>query len=144
MELSEAELDARKAPWRAYLKEKGLKTTQQRETIVEVFLKTRGHVALEELLAKVRKDAPGVGLATVYRTVKLMEEAGIADSRHFNSGQTLYEVADGVHHDHLICQKCGFIVEFHNEEIEQIQKRPCQNAWFQSGRAPTRFVRFVR
>jgi len=63
-----------------------------------------------------------VGLATVYRTVKLLEEAGIAAARHFGPGQTLYEVSEGrAHHDHLICDSCGFITEFESDEIEDLQ-----------------------
>ena len=69
-----------------------------------------------------RRKHPGVGLATVYRTVKLLEEAGIAAARHFGPGQTLYEIAEGrAHHDHLICDSCGFIMEFENDEIEALQ-----------------------
>src|SRR5439155_13216512 len=102
-----------KEHWRAYLERKGLKTTQQREAIVDAFLRSSGHVALEDLLSSARRKHPRVGLATVYRTVKLLEEAGIAAARHFGPGQTLYEVAEGrAHHDHLICDACGFIVEF--------------------------------
>ena len=78
-----------KDPWRAYLQRKGLKTTQQREAIVDAFLRSSGHVALEDLLSSARRKHPGVGLATVYRTVKLLEEAGIAAARHFGPGQTL-------------------------------------------------------
>lgn len=111
-----------KEPWRAYLARKGLKTTQQREAIVDAFLRTSGHVALEDLLSSARRKHPRVGLATVYRTVKLLEEAGIAAARHFGPGQTLYEVAEGrAHHDHLICDSCGFITEFENDEIEHLQ-----------------------
>jgi len=111
-----------KGPWRDYLRKKGLKTTHQREAIVDAFLRTSGHVALEDLLAHARKKHPGVGLATVYRTVKLLEEAGIAASRQFESGHTLYEVSEGrAHHDHLICDRCGYIVEFESDEIEQLQ-----------------------
>lgn len=111
-----------KGLWRAYLERKGLKTTQQREAIVDAFLRTSGHVALEDLLSSARRKYPRVGLATVYRTVKLLEEAGIAAARHFGPGQTLYEVAQGrAHHDHLICDSCGFITEFENEEIETLQ-----------------------
>ena len=72
-----------KGPWRTYLQRKGLKTTQQREAIVDAFLRSSGHVALEDLLSSARRKHPGVGLATVYRTVKLLEEAGIAAARHF-------------------------------------------------------------
>jgi Fur family transcriptional regulator, ferric uptake regulator len=111
-----------KGHWRAYLERKGLKTTQQREAIVDAFLRSSGHVALEDLLSSARRKHPSVGLATVYRTVKLLEEAGIAEARHFGPGQTLYEVSEGrAHHDHLICDACGFIIEFENDEIEQLQ-----------------------
>ncbi len=111
-----------KGHWRDYLERKGLKTTQQREAIVDAFLKTSGHVALEDLLSSARRKHPRVGLATVYRTVKLLEEAGIAAARHFGPGQTLYEIAEGrAHHDHLICDNCGFITEFENDEIEALQ-----------------------
>src|SRR5579863_872014 len=111
-----------KAPWRDYLRKKGLKTTQQREAIVDAFLRSSGHVNLEDLLSNARRKHPSVGLATVYRTVKLLEEAGIAEARHFGPGQTLYEVSEGrAHHDHLICDACGFIIEFENDEIEQLQ-----------------------
>jgi Fur family transcriptional regulator, ferric uptake regulator len=111
-----------KEPWRDYLRKKGLKTTHQREAIVDAFLRTSGHVALEDLLIHARKKHPRVGLATVYRTVKLLEEAGIAAARQFGSGQTLYEVSEGrAHHDHLICDRCGYIMEFESDEIEQLQ-----------------------
>ena len=111
-----------KNPWRSYLRKHGLKTTQQREAIVDAFLRTSGHVALDDLLARARRTHPGVGLATVYRTVKLLEEAGLAASRQFQSGHTLYEVAQGrAHHDHLICRQCGYIVEFESDEIERLQ-----------------------
>ncbi|HVU49304.1 MAG TPA: transcriptional repressor [Polyangia bacterium] len=111
-----------KAPWRDYLRKKGLKTTQQREAIVDAFLRTSGHVNLEDLLTHARRKQPSVGLATVYRTVKLLEEAGIAAARHFGPGQTLYEVSEGrAHHDHLICESCGYITEFESDEIEELQ-----------------------
>ena len=120
-----------KAPWRAYLQRKGLKTTQQREAIVDAFLRSSGHVALEDLLASARRKHPGVGLATVYRTVKLLEEAGIAAARHFGPGQTLYEIAEGrAHHDHLICDSCGFITEFESDEIEELQDGLAQKLGF--------------
>jgi Fur family ferric uptake transcriptional regulator len=120
-----------KAPWRDYLRKKGLKTTHQREAIVDVFLRTSGHVALEDLLLDARKKHPGVGLATVYRTVKLMEDAGIAAARQFESGHTLYEVSEGrAHHDHLICDRCGYIVEFESDEIEQLQDMAARRLGF--------------
>jgi Fur family ferric uptake transcriptional regulator len=120
-----------KGHWRAYLERKGLKTTQQREAIVDAFLRSSGHVALEDLLSSARRKYPRVGLATVYRTVKLLEEAGIAAARHFGPGQTLYEVSEGrAHHDHLICDSCGFITEFENEEIEALQDSAAERLGF--------------
>lgn len=120
-----------KEPWHAYVRRKRLKTTQQREAIVDAFLGTTGHVALEELLLSVRKTSPGVGLATVYRTVKLLEEAGLAASRRFGSGHTLYEVAgQRAHHDHIICRQCDFIIEFESDEIEQIQAKVARRFGF--------------
>jgi Fur family ferric uptake transcriptional regulator len=120
-----------KAPWHEYLRKKGLKTTNQREAIVDAFLRTSGHVNLEDLLASVRKRQPTVGLATVYRTVKLLEEAGIAAARHFGPGHTLYEVNEGrAHHDHLICDDCGFITEFENDEIETLQDMAARKLGF--------------
>lgn len=123
--------DTLKEPWRTYLRRKGLKTTLQREAIVDAFLESQGHVGLEDLLSRAREKNPGVGLATVYRTVKLLEEAGIAASRQFGSGQTLYELAvDGEHHDHIICKECGYIVEFENDEIEALQEKIAKRQGF--------------
>jgi Fur family ferric uptake transcriptional regulator len=125
-------LDVMKEPWRAYLRRKRLKTTQQREAIVDAFLRSHGHVGLEELLSSARKRNPGVGLATVYRTVKLLEDAGLAHSRQFGSGQTLYEVAGARgHHDHIICQQCHHIVEFESDEIEELQEKVARRLGFQ-------------
>ena len=130
--MAKAALSQMKAPWLAYLRRKGLKTTQQREAIVDAFLGATGHVALEDLLMNARKKHPRVGLATVYRTVKLLEEAGLAASRQFGSGQTLYEVAerDRAHHDHLICESCGFIHEFESDEIERLQTNAARRLGF--------------
>ena len=102
-------------------------------------------MALEDLLSSARRKHPSVGLATVYRTVKLLEEAGIAEARHFGPGQTLYEVSEGrAHHDHLICDACGFIIEFESDEIEQLQDNAGQAARVQRAPPPARAVRPVR
>jgi len=111
-----------KERWAAFLRDKSLNTTQQRELIVDVFLRSHEHVSIDELLARVRKKNPKVGYATVYRTLKLLLDSGLASSRQFDDGQTRYEVA-GAHHDHLICVKCGLILEFENDEIEKLQER---------------------
>ncbi len=111
-----------KERWTAFLKEKNLNTTQQREHIVDVFLRSHEHVSIDELLGRVRKRNPKIGYATVYRTLKLLLDSGLASSRQFEDGQTRYEVA-GAHHDHLICVKCGLILEFENDEIERLQEK---------------------
>jgi Fur family ferric uptake transcriptional regulator len=105
-----------------YVRRHGLKSTQQRDAIVDMFLRSSGHISIEDLLAKVRKRNPKVGYATVYRTLKLLTECGIAAARQFGDGQTRFEVvAEHAHHDHLICVQCGLILEFENDAIEQLQ-----------------------
>jgi len=123
---TEAQIAQLKQQWSAYQRRHALKTTTQREKIVDVFLRgsrTTSHVSIDELLASVRLDNPRVGYATVYRTVKHLLDAGLAASRQFGDGQTRYEVAgsESRHHDHLICQKCRLILEFEEPEIERLQ-----------------------
>jgi Fur family ferric uptake transcriptional regulator len=108
--------------WRAYIQDRKLNTTAQREAIVELFLRTRDHISIEELLAKVRKRQPKVGYATVYRTLKLLVDSGLAVERQFGDGQARYEVV-GDHHDHLICLQCSLILEFEDDEIERLQDK---------------------
>src|SRR6185436_19402576 len=111
-----------KERWRAYLADKHLNTTNQREAIVDHFLKTSDHISIDELLARVRKRHHKVGYATVYRTLKLLVDSGLAIERQFGDGQARYEVV-GEHHDHLICAKCGLILEFEDDEIERLQDK---------------------
>ncbi len=107
---------------RKFITEKALKSTKQRDIIADIFFKTSTHISLEELLLKVRRKSPKVGYATVYRTMKLLAECGLAAERHFGDGQTRYEPVDeNEHHDHLICTKCGNIIEFENQVIEALQ-----------------------
>ena len=103
-----------------HLSRHGLKQTRQREAILDAFLAVKGHVTSEELYDAVRVQNPAVGAATVYRAIKLFCEAGLARAHHFRDGVTLYE-REGHHHDHLICQGCGAIVEFEREAIEEEQ-----------------------
>jgi Fur family ferric uptake transcriptional regulator len=111
-----------------YVRRHGLKSTQQRDAIVDQFLRSSGHMSIDDLLAKVRKRSPKVGYATVYRTMKLLTECGIAAPRQFGDGQTRFEVmGDHSHHDHLICVQCGLILEFENDAIEQLQDEMAQN-----------------
>ena len=119
--------DARqlKERWKAYLVDHHLNTTAQREVIVDLFLRTADHVSIDELLAKVRRRHQKVGYATVYRTLKLLVDSGLASERQFGDGQTRYEVA-GAHHDHLICARCNVILEFEDAEIERLQEKIAQ------------------
>ncbi|MFZ5442688.1 MAG: Fur family transcriptional regulator [Myxococcota bacterium] len=105
-----------------YMAERGLKNTRQRNLIIEVFFGLPGHHSVEELWARVRNDDPRVSVATVYRTMKLLAESGLAHAQNFGDGQTRYEAAVGrEHHDHLICTKCQTIIEFENDQIERMQ-----------------------
>ncbi len=106
----------------AYMKDHRLKQTRQRQVIFDTFVACEDHVAIDDLLLRVQASMPGVGYATVYRTMKLFTDAGIAHERRFQDGQTRYEpVEAGEHHDHLICRTCGHIFEFEDELIEQRQ-----------------------
>jgi Fur family ferric uptake transcriptional regulator len=106
----------------AYIAENGLKHSRQRDRIAEAFFAMGGHVSIEELVARVRRLDPRISVATVYRTMKLLADCGLAVPRQFGGGQTRYEAASGRgHHDHLICTSCGEIVEFANEKIESLQ-----------------------
>ncbi|MET0591806.1 MAG: Fur family transcriptional regulator [Polyangiaceae bacterium] len=106
----------------AYMARKGLRSTEQRRLIVETFFHSRAHITIEELLGQVRTADPRVGYATVYRTLKLLAESGVANERHFGDGVTRYELADGdTHHDHLICIECHGITEFEEPRIETLQ-----------------------
>lgn len=105
-----------------WIAEKGLKSTRQRDAIVDTFFQARGHLSVDELLAQVQARDANIGAATVYRTMKILAEAGLASARHFDDGQTRYEAAlDRHHHDHLICTSCHAIVEFENQRIEELQ-----------------------
>ena len=120
-----------------YMRRKGLKLTRQRETILRAFLSGQKHVAVDELLEQTRKLHPGVGHATVYRTVKLFVEAGIAHEHNFTDGPAQYEPAQpggADHHDHLICTVCDRIVEFENDEIELLQEQVAEELRQRVGR----------
>ena len=108
---------------RSYVSDNRLKSTRQREIIAEVFFGVEDHLSAEQLLILVRDKVPTVSLATVYRTLKLLVEAHLADARNFGDGQTKFEPAGSheEHHDHLICVKCGAIVEFVDDRIEELQ-----------------------
>lgn len=106
----------------AYLAEQGLKATRQRDEVLRQFVSAGRHLSAEELYVLVKKATPGIGYATVYRTLKLLAQAGLAHEQRFEDGFTRYEYnAGSAHHDHLICTKCGAIIEFENDQIEKLQ-----------------------
>ncbi len=107
-----------------HMVKRGLRSTDQRKLIVETFFQSPNHVSIEELLSQVRAQDPKVGYATVYRTLKLLTECGVAFERKFGDGLTRYELADeSSHHDHLICVDCGKIIEFEEPQIEELQEK---------------------
>ncbi|WP_421899742.1 Fur family transcriptional regulator [Maridesulfovibrio sp.] len=106
-----------------YLAQNGLSMTPQRKVIVETFLETEGHFSAEDLLLLVQKRVPEVGQATVYRTLKLLVDSGLAESLDFGCGVALYEHSYGhEHHDHLVCTKCQKKVEVVDDGIERRQE----------------------
>lgn len=117
----------KRAIFREFMSRKGLKWTRQREVILEEFLASQDHLSTEDFYLEIRRKNPHIGYATVYRTLKLFAECGIAEERDFGAGQVLYELSHkGDHHDHLICTACGAIIEFEDEVIEQLQKKVAQ------------------
>jgi Fur family ferric uptake transcriptional regulator len=114
--------------FKEYLSKQGLKFTRQRQAIAEVFLATETHPSLIEILELTKKRHKSVGYATIYRTMKLMTECGLATEHRFGEGDhARYEPnVEGEHHDHLICLACGKIMEFENDEIERLQDEVAQ------------------
>jgi len=103
------------------LKDRGLKSTGQRDDIARVFFGLGQHISAERLYAEVKKINPHVGYATIYRTLRLLKECELVSERHFDDGQARYEVVSDKHHDHFICERCGKIIEFENEGLERLQ-----------------------
>ena len=117
--------------FRVWIKDQGLKATAQRDDIAQVFFSAQRHISVEELYSEVRQINSRVGYATVYRTLKLLKECGLAEERHFADGQARFEnVESERHHDHIICERCGLIVEFEQPRIEELQKEVAQQYGF--------------
>ncbi len=110
---------------KAYLARQGLKFTHQRRLITEVFydpLFREAHPSVEELYDRVRERDGKVGYATVYRTLKILVDSGLAHPNRLGDNQTRYEPeSPGEHHDHLVCTECGAVFEFEEDEIERLQ-----------------------
>lgn len=119
---TKADADKRMAVFHNRLKERGLKSTAQRDDIARVFFELGHHISAEELFAQVKKVSPHVGYATIYRTLKLLKETELVYERHFDDGQARYETVGERHHDHFICERCGKIIEFENDRLERLQE----------------------
>ena len=110
--------------------DKGLKMTEQRRVIAKVLSEAADHPDVEELHQRAAAADPRITIATVYRTVKLWEEASILERHDFGDGRARYEEAPEVHHDHLIDIKSGEVIEFRNEEIERLQHEVAKRLGF--------------
>jgi Fur family transcriptional regulator, ferric uptake regulator len=100
----------------------GLRRTAQRDLILDVFLRTEEHLSSEDLYWLIHQKDPEIGQTTVYRTLKLLTEAGLAREVRLGDGKTYYEHHyNHDHHDHMICTECGRVIEFFSAEIEALQ-----------------------
>lgn len=102
--------------------EKGLRMTGQRRVIARVLSEAQDHPDAEELHRRAHAIDPHISIATVYRTVRLLEEAGILERHDFRDGRARYEETPDIHHDHLIDVQSGKVIEFQNDQIEELQR----------------------
>jgi len=110
--------------------EKGLRITEQRRVIARVLSESEDHPDVEALHARAAAIDSGISIATVYRTVRLFEEAGILERHDFGDGRSRYEAAPESHHDHLIDVETGTVIEFADDELEALQKRIAERLGF--------------
>lgn len=110
--------------------EKGLRMTEQRRVIAQVLSSAEDHPDAEELHRRAAEVDPRISLATVYRTVRLFEDAGIVERHDFRDGRSRYEESPSEHHDHLINVKTGEVIEFMNAEIEKLQEKVARELGF--------------
>lgn len=120
--LTPPDVDELRTRLREHVSRNNLKSSTRRELILETLAEVGRHVTAEELHQEVRQRDPRIGAATIYRTLRVLQDGGIVAERHFEGGATRFELV-GEHHDHLICTACGKIVEFEDEAIELEQQR---------------------
>lgn len=114
-----------------FLRERKLKVTPHRELILDTFLNHEGHRSVEDIYRTVRKQDPRVGYTTVYRTMKILLECGLAREIDLADGITRYEhLFNHEHHDHMICMECGTSIEFFNADIESVQDEASERLGF--------------
>jgi Fur family ferric uptake transcriptional regulator len=110
--------------------DKGLRITEQRKIIARVLSESEDHPDVETLHSRAAAIDSNISIATVYRTVRLFEEAGILERHEFGDGRSRYEAASETHHDHLIDVETGNVIEFVDEELELLQKRIAERLGF--------------
>ncbi len=111
--------------------DKGLRMTEQRRVIARVLSEAHDHPDAEELYRRASAIDPHISIATVYRTVKLFEDAGILERHDFRDGRSRYEEVPDAHHDHLIDLQTGRVIEFRNEDIERLQRMIAEELGFE-------------
>ncbi len=121
---------SRKIDVEALCHEKGLRITDQRKIIARVLSDANDHPDVEELHARAAAIDPGISIATVYRTVRLFEEAGILERHDFGDGRARYEAAAEGHHDHLIDVESGRVIEFVDQDLEALQRQIAEKLGF--------------
>jgi len=110
--------------------ERGLRITEQRRVIAKVLSDSTDHPDVEKLHERATAIDPGISIATVYRTVRLFEEAGILDRHDFGDGRARYEAAPEAHHDHMIDVETGSVIEFVDPELEALQRQIAERLGF--------------
>ncbi|MCL5986768.1 MAG: transcriptional repressor [Actinobacteria bacterium] len=117
-------MEAKEKDIKNLVQEKGLRMTRQRKLILDEFVKQSGHITTYELYHRVKEKDAGIGYSTVFRLLRILVSSGFAKERNFSKKVSAYEpIISKGHHDHLICQVCGRVVEFENVEIEKLQSR---------------------
>lgn len=120
----------RKIDVEALCADKGLRITEQRKVIAKVLGESEDHPDVEALHRRASRVDPNISIATVYRTLRLFEEAGILERHEFGDGRSRYEAASDAHHDHLIDVETGDVIEFVDEELEELQRRIAEKLGF--------------
>ena len=125
------EFEKEKEIFLEHIQKAGLRRTGQRDLIMDIFLRTEQHLTSEDLYFLVQKADPTIGNTTVYRTLKLLTEAGLAREVRFGDNKTYYEHHyNHEHHDHMICTDCGEVIEFFSEQIELLQDQMAEKFGF--------------
>jgi Fur family ferric uptake transcriptional regulator len=115
----------------SYLKNNNLKWSRQRDHLMDIFLSAEGHLTADELFKQAQQKYPQIGYATVYRTLKLLANCGIATAARFGHKSARFEMSrTDRHHDHLVCTECGGIIEFKSDQIENMQETVARKKGF--------------